>query len=95
LSYLSCEVCIGLVILIDIEVISSYVLAASNTSNASDTAISISSIARPIVRGNKDYLLADDATSINFVTIGALTDASIVKEHQRALTLETPGGFRW
>lgn len=85
MSYLSGEVSVGLVILIDVEFIGTDVAVAS---------ISIASIAIASIV-NKDYLLADDPTSINLVTIRALADASIVKEHQRALTLQASGGFGW
>lgn len=89
MSNLSGEVGVCFVVFVNIEFICADVLAVS--SNASIPVASIAIAAIVIVY--KDYLLADNPTSINFIPIRALADASIVQEHQRALALQASGGF--
>jgi len=83
---LSCEVCVSLVIFIDIEIISIDVVTTSNAAIAA-----ISSISRTII--DKEHLLANNTLRITLIAIRALTDASIVQEDKRALALKTASGF--
>jgi hypothetical protein len=81
---LSCEVCVSLIVFIDIEIITIDVVTTSIAA--------ISSVSRTII--DKEQLLANDTLRITLIAVWALTDASIVQEDKRALALETTSGFR-
>jgi hypothetical protein len=82
---LSCEVCVSLIVFIDIEIITIDVVTTSIAA--------ISSVSRTIII-DKEQLLANNTLRITLIAVWALTDASIVQEDKRALALETTSGFR-
>jgi len=86
LSNLGSEICVSLIVIINIELISTDVISNSSISIA--VTIPTSSIVYIY------YLLANNTLRISLVSIRALADASIVQENQRTLTLQASRGFR-
>lgn len=79
------KVCVCFVVIIYIEIVCIDVAAASDTSDASDAPISITSW--PIAIVNKYNLLADNPLRVGLIAVWTLADARIVQENKRALAL--------
>lgn len=76
---MSCEVCVSLIVFIDIEIITIDVVATTSIVAAIAAISTVSSVSRAVI--NVEDLLAHNTLRVTLVAVRALADASIVQKY--------------